>query len=101
MNVAEKLIGDEISISEKSLQFALRIVNFYKYSITKNRSVEILLKQVLKSGTSIGANVAESKNAVSKPDFINKLSIAFKRNKRNRILVKTSLRKQIYSNKKN
>ena len=78
MKVAEELVRYGNNISDKSFQFALRIVNFYKFAFTKNRSVEILLKQVLKSGTSIGANVAESKNAVSKSDFINKLAIALK-----------------------
>lgn len=78
MKIAEELDRYGNNISDKSFQFALRIVNFYKFALTKNRSVEILLKQVLKSGTSIGANVAESKNAVSKSDFINKLAIALK-----------------------
>ncbi len=78
MKVSEELVKYGNNISDKSFNFALRIVNFYKFSISKNRSIEILFKQVLKSGTSIGANVAESKNAVSKSDFINKLAIALK-----------------------
>lgn len=78
MKVSEKIIDYGNTISEKSFQFVLRILKFYKYSINKNKSLEVLLKQILKSGTSIGANVAESKNAVSKTDFTNKLSIALK-----------------------
>lgn len=78
MIVSEKIISYGNTVSEKSFQFALRILNFYKYSISKNRSLDVLFKQVLKSGTSIGANVAESKNAVSKADFTNKLAIALK-----------------------
>ena len=61
MKVAEELVRYGNNISDKSFQFALRIVNFYKFALTKNRSVEIILKQVLKSETSIGANVAEKK----------------------------------------
>lgn len=78
MIVSEKIINYGNTVSEKSFQFALRILNFYKYSINKNRSLDVLFKQVLKSGTSIGANVAESKNAVSKADFTNKLAISLK-----------------------
>jgi four helix bundle protein len=54
----------------------LRVVKIFGQSISKNRSLYIVVNQVLKSGTSIGANVAESKNAVSKSGFINKLAIA-------------------------
>lgn len=61
----------------KSKQFALRIIRLYKFLIDEKREF-ILSKQILRSGTSIGANVRESKNAQSTPDFINKLSIALK-----------------------
>ena len=57
--------------------FALRIIRFYKY-LNEEKGVKVLSKQVLRSGTSIGANVRESVNAQSKMDFINKLSIALK-----------------------
>ena len=63
-------------LAQKSYAFALRIVNAYKYLIDKNEFV--LSKQLLRSGTSIGANCRESKNAQSKLDFINKLNIALK-----------------------
>lgn len=78
MFVSEKIISYGNPVSEKSFQFAIRILKFYKHSISKEKSLELIFKQILKSGTSIGANVAESKNAVSKADFINKLSIALK-----------------------
>jgi len=57
--------------------FALRIIKLYKY-LNEEKSVKILSKQVLRCGTSIGANVRESVNAQSKMDFINKLNIALK-----------------------
>jgi four helix bundle protein len=64
-------------LSEKSYKFAVRIVGLYKYLINTKRDY-ILSKQILRSGTSIGAQVKESHYGQSKPDFINKLSIAIK-----------------------
>ena len=61
----------------KSFRFAVDIVNLYKY-ITTTKKEFILSKQLLKSGTSIGANVSEGVNGISKADFRSKLSIAFK-----------------------
>lgn len=78
MFVSEKIISYGNPVSQKSFQFAIRILKFYKLYISKDKSLEVLFKQILKSGTSVGANVAESKNAVSKVDFINKLAIALK-----------------------
>jgi len=63
-------------IKIKSFDFAVRIVNLFKY--LKSKKEFILSKQILRSGTSIGANVREALNAESKPDFIHKLSIAQK-----------------------
>ena len=63
-------------IEEKSFRFAVRIVNLYKYLARKNEYV--LSKQILRSGTSIGANIAEAQQAQSTADFISKLSIALK-----------------------
>ena len=68
--------GDS-TISNKSKAFAIRIVNMARY-LQKEKCEYVLSKQILKSGTSIGANVRESKNAESKPDFIHKLEIALK-----------------------
>lgn len=67
----------ESVLSDKSFAFSLRIIKLYKYMSTELREF-VLSKQVLRSGTSIGANVEESKHAQSKMDFINKLSIAQK-----------------------
>jgi four helix bundle protein len=64
-------------IQEKSYSFALRIVKFYKYLIDDKKEY-ILSKQILRSGTSIGANVEEAIGACSEKDFISKLSIAYK-----------------------
>ncbi len=64
-------------IHDKSYAFALRIVKAYKY-LSENKKEYVLSKQVLRSGTAIGALVKESEHAQSKADFINKLSIALK-----------------------
>ena len=77
MMIAEKQIGYN-SILEKSFTFAVRIFKFHIYELKKIRVIEPLLKQVLRSGTSIGANVTEAQEAVSKKDFINKMSISLK-----------------------
>lgn len=58
------------------MTFAIRIIKLYKYLIDKNEYV--LSKQILRSGTSIGANCRESRNAQSRMDFVNKLNIALK-----------------------
>lgn len=64
-------------IADYTEDFGLRIVNLYKY-LRKEKKEYIMSMQLHRSGTSIGANVAESKNAQSKADFISKLSIALK-----------------------
>ena len=65
------------AIEKKTMSFAIRVVNSYKYLTTEKREY-ILAKQMLKSGTSIGANVAEAQRAQSKADFVSKISIALK-----------------------
>ncbi len=62
---------------EKSYQFALRIVITYKHLALEQKEY-VLSKQLLRSGTSIGANIAEANEAQSKADFVSKLSIALK-----------------------
>ncbi len=66
----------ENPIVDLSFNFGVRIVKLYKYLTTKN--VYVLSKQILRCGTSIGANVHESIHAQSKADFINKMNIALK-----------------------
>lgn len=64
-------------IAEKSKEFALHIIKLYK-NLANEQKEYVLSKQILRSGTSIGANVRESARAQSKPDFYSKLSIALK-----------------------
>lgn len=64
-------------IVEKSKAFALRIIKLYKFLMSEHNEY-IISKQVLKSGTSIGANIKEAIRAQSKPDFYSKLNIALK-----------------------
>ena len=73
-----------------SRAFAIRIIRLYQY-LCDEKHEYVISKQILRSGTSIGANVHESINAQSRLDFINKLNIALiKRIERNRILVRTN-----------
>ena len=65
-------------IKTKSFAFALRIIKLYQYLQVEKKEY-ILSKQLLRSGTSIGAMIRESEQAESKPDFIHKLAIAQKR----------------------
>lgn len=67
----------EIVIANLSLDFALRIVNLYKY-LCNEKSEFTMSKQLLRCGTSIGANIAESEHSQSKADFISKLYISLK-----------------------
>ena len=69
-------MGERNVIVEKSYAFALRIVDLYKGLVERKEFV--LSKQVLRSGTSIGANIQEAISSQSKRDFIHKLSIALK-----------------------
>ena len=62
---------------EKSMAFSIRIVGLYKY-LTEAKNEHILSKQILRSGTSIGANIAESECAISSADFVSKVYIALK-----------------------
>ena len=64
-------------IEEKSFDFAVRVVKLYKH-LTTNNSEFILSKQLLRSGTSIGANVSEAQKAQSRADFYSKMCIALK-----------------------
>ena len=70
-----KLMAD--CLDSKTKLFALRTIRLARF-LMEERKEYILSKQVLRSGTSIGANARERKNAQSKLDFINKLSVALK-----------------------
>ncbi len=62
---------------EKAYAFAVRIIKMYKWMI-KTHNEYVLSKQLLRCGTSIGANIAEANGAISKADFSAKISIAYK-----------------------
>ena len=64
-------------MKEKSFLLATRIIKLYKYLVEEKREY-VIAKQVLRSGTSVGANVREAQNAQSVKDFIHKLAIAQK-----------------------
>ncbi|AYN66436.1 four helix bundle protein [Euzebyella marina] len=64
-------------LAEKSYAFALEVVKVYKF-LKEDRKEFILSKQLLRSGTSIGANIAEANGAISTADFSSKISIAYK-----------------------
>lgn len=61
----------------KAYNFAIRIVKAYQY-LCEEKKEYVLSKQMLRSGTSIGANIAEANGAISDADFSNKISIAYK-----------------------
>ncbi len=68
---------NKATIQQKSRDFAIKIINCYKFLI-ENKKEFVMSKQLLRCGTSIGANTRESKNAQSRGDFLSKLSIALK-----------------------
>lgn len=67
----------ESIVFEKSKKFAIRIVKLYKYLCDEKKEY-VLSKQLLRSGTSIGANISEANCAISKKEFLAKMYIAFK-----------------------
>ncbi len=67
--------NNQVLIDSKA--FALRVIKLYQF-LKNEKQIFVLSKQILRSGTSIGANVRESVNAQSRIDFINKLNIALK-----------------------
>ncbi len=64
-------------VKEKSYRFSLRIIELYKY-LTENKREYVLSKQVLRSGTSIGANIEEAIGGISKKDFVSRIFISYK-----------------------
>ena len=67
----------ESIVFDKSKKFALRIINAYKYLCDEKKEF-VLSKQLLRCGTSIGANIAEAECAISHKDFLAKMYISFK-----------------------
>ena len=74
------MLKNENVVREKSFKFAVRIVRLYQFlTNTQNSNRELILsKQILRSGTSVGANIRESRNAQTVKDFLTKLYIASK-----------------------
>ena len=70
-------MNNEDTVKNRSKKFAVRIVKLYKY-LTVEKKEYVLSKQILRSGTSIGANIHEAQYAQGKKDFISKLEIALK-----------------------
>ncbi|WP_405399484.1 four helix bundle protein [Maribacter sp. Asnod2-G09] len=70
-------MNNENPLLSKSYDFALQIVKLYQ-ELTKNKREYVLSKQLLRAGTSVGANIAEANGAISKADFSAKISIAYK-----------------------
>ena len=73
-------------VYDKAYQFAIRIVKAYKH-LSETKKEWVLSKQLLRSGTSIGANISEANGAISKAEFRAKMSIAYKECLDNKILV--------------
>src|SRR5581483_8879425 len=67
----------ENTVKDKSYKFAVRIVSLYKYLVNEKKEY-VLSRQVLRSGTSIGANIKEATQAESRADFTHKMAIALK-----------------------
>lgn len=68
---------DDNTIKTKSEDFAVRIVGLYKYLVEK-KSEYVMSKQMLRGGTSVGANISEALCGISRKDFLSKMYIAFK-----------------------
>ena len=75
-------------IVEKSDRFADRITNMYRYLSEKRRDDKEMLKQIVRSGTSVGANISEGQFAQSKADFLTKMTIALKEANETRFWIK-------------
>ena len=68
---------EEKTVAYKSMEFAVRVVKLYGYLCEEKREY-VMSKQLLRSGTSVGANIREAKYAQSRKDFVSKMSIALK-----------------------
>lgn len=71
------IVKDNNVILDKSMKFAVRIVKMYQYLCYEKREY-VLSKQLVRSGTSIGANIHEAINGQSRKDFLSKMYVAFK-----------------------
>ena len=72
-----KIISGNVDITERTVAYSIRVIKLYR-QISKDNVGRVIGKQILRSATSIGANVHEAQGAQSKADFIAKMSIAHK-----------------------
>ena len=80
---------------EKSFEFAVRIVKLYKYLVNEHKEY-VLSKQLLRCGTSIGANVAEAQRGAEQGGFYRQDEYCSERSKRNRILAEVAVQDRIF-----
>jgi len=97
--VFEKEIGYGNPIVTKSLAFGIRIVKFYKILVTRSKEYDAIFKQLIRCGTSVGANVSEAQSAVSKKDFVNKMQIALKESRETEYWLKLMIGTEIINSK--
>ena len=89
-------MGENIIVA-KSYSFAVRVVKFC-FEIQEKRKEFVLSRQLLKSGTSIGANIEESQGAISKAEFIAKIQIALKEAKETKYWLRLMKDAEVYQN---
>ena len=77
MQRGDKNISGNVDIAERTVAYSIRVIKLYR-QIAKDNVGRVIGKQILRSATSIGANVHEAQGAQSKADFIAKMSIAHK-----------------------
>ena len=70
-------MDEKSTVKYKSREFAIDIVNLYR-SLTENKKEFVLSRQLLRCGTSVGANVVEAESGISRKDFLSKMYIAYK-----------------------
>jgi len=70
--------NDPVNIQARTFEFACRIIKLHRYMLKQNRANEALCRQLVRAGTSIGANLEEASAAQSRADFVSKCSISLK-----------------------
>ncbi|MBD0390728.1 MAG: four helix bundle protein [Nostoc sp. C3-bin3] len=93
-------MNQQIDITNRTFNFAVRIVNLCKVLDEKPGVGRVLYKQLIRSGTSIGANVEESQSAQSKADFVHKLEISLKEARETRYWLRIMMTTQIIESSK-
>jgi len=89
-----------IDIQDRTFVFACRIIHLYKAIIKEDRSNEIIGRQLIRSGTSIGANLEEASGAQSRADFLSKCNIALKEARESYYWLRLLVETEIVSKKK-